>query len=244
MQDDGKGFAYFWKIRTRIHFSTRIAFNVGANTMDLFDWERFSATALCRNPYDHVVVTGFVKPEAIGKINADYPAIEHTGSFSIEGLRFGPGFQSMVKALESERFRWAIEEKFQMSLSGRPTTITVRGHCAPGDGQVHTDSASKLITILIYLNPSWHHGGGRLRLLRGKNIEDVTTEVDPSGGNLVAFLRSDHSWHGHLPFHGERRVIQFNWVKDKSSRRIVFLRHRLSASIKHLLGRSKRRPQE
>jgi SM-20-related protein len=209
--------------------------------MELFDWERFGATPLCRTPYDHVIVNGFVKPEAIGKINADYPAIEHTGSFSIEGLQFGPSFQSVVRALESEQFREAVEEKFQMSLSGRPTTITVRGHCAPGDGQVHTDSASKLITILIYLNPTWHHGGGRLRLLHGKNIEDVATEVVPSAGNLVAFLRSNHSWHGHLPFHGERRVIQFNWVTNKSSQTIVFLRHRLSASIKHLLRNSKRR---
>jgi SM-20-related protein len=206
--------------------------------MDFLDWERFRATPLCRNPYDHVVVTGFVKPEAIGKINADYPAIEHTGSFSIEGLQFGPNFQSVVKALESEQFRGAVEEKFHMSLSGRPTTITVRGHCAPGDGRVHTDSASKLITVLIYLNPTWHDGGGRLRLLRGNNIEDVATEIVPSGGNLAAFLRSDYSWHGHLPFQGERRVIQFNWVTNKSSRTIVFLRHRLSATIKHLLRNS------
>ena len=207
--------------------------------MDLFDWENFSSTPLSHAPYEHVIVSGFVKPEALREINADYPAIEDTGSFPVEGLQFRPGFQLMVDALESEEFRKAFEEKFQVDLSGRPTTITVRGRCAGGDGQIHTDSVGKIITILIYLNPLWHDSSGRLRVLRTKNIEDVAAEVVPSGGNLLAFLRSDHSWHGHLPFSGERRVVQFNWVANKRNQMIVFLRHRLSASVKHLLRNAK-----
>jgi SM-20-related protein len=207
--------------------------------IDFFDWEAFRAMPLSREPYEHVIVDGFVKPEGLAKINADYPAIEDTGSFPVEGLQFGPGFQSMVDALESETFRKAFEEKFQVDLSGRPTTITVRGRCAGGDGQIHTDSVGKIITILIYLNPVWDNSGGRLRLLRAKNIEEVAAEVVPSGGNLVAFLRSDHSWHGHLPFSGERRVIQFNWVVNKRNQTVVLLRHRLSASVKRLLRTAK-----
>lgn len=209
--------------------------------MDFFDWETFRATPLSRAPYEHVIVNGFLKPEALRKVNADYPHIEDTGSFPVESLEFGPGFQQMVDALESEEFRSAFEEKFQVDLSGRPTTITVRGRCAGGDGQIHTDSVGKIITILLYLNPGWDNSGGRLRLLRAKNIEDVAAEVVPSGGNLVAFLRSDHSWHGHLPFSGERRVVQFNWVVNKRNQTIVLLRHRLSASVKHLLRSSKPR---
>jgi SM-20-related protein len=203
--------------------------------MDFFDWETFRATPLNRDPYEHVIVKAFVKPEALRKVNVDYPRIEDTGSFPVEGLEFGPGFQQMVDALESDEFRNAFEGKFQVDLSGRPTTITVRGRCAGDDGQIHTDSAGKIITILIYLNPGWDNSGGRLRLLRAKNIEDVAAEIVPSGGNLVAFLRSDHSWHGHLPFSGERRVVQFNWVVNKRNQTIVLLRHRLSASVKHLL---------
>jgi SM-20-related protein len=207
--------------------------------MDIFDWERFRTTPLSRDPYEHVIVSGFVTPEALRKINTDYPAIEDTGSFPIEGLEFGLGFKLLVDALESEHFRKAFEGKFQVDLSGRPTTITVRGRCAGGDGQIHTDSAGKIITILIYLNPLWHESGGRLRLLRAKNIDEVAAEVVPSGGNLVAFLRSDRSWHGHLPFDGERRVVQFNWVVNKRNQTMVVLRHRLSASVKHLLRNAK-----
>ena len=207
--------------------------------MDLFDWEGFRATPLSREPYEHVIVNGFVNTEALGQINKDYPAIEDTGSFPIEGLRYGPGFQSLVDGLESSEFRKAFEEKFQVDLSGRPTTITVRGRCSGSDGQIHTDSVGKIITILIYLSPVWDDSGGRLRLLRGRSIEDAAAEVVPAGGNLVAFLRSDHSWHGHLPFSGERRVVQFNWVANKRNQTIVLLRHRLSASVKHLLRRAK-----
>lgn len=203
--------------------------------MDLFDWETFRATPLSCDPYEHVIVSGFVQSEALARINADYPAIQDTGSFPAERLKFGPGFKSMVDALESEQFRKAFEEKFRVDLSGRPTTITVRGRCTGSDGQIHTDSVGKIITILIYLNPIWDDSGGRLRLLRAKNIEDVAAEVVPSSGNLVAFLRSDHSWHGHLSFSGERRVVQFNWVVNKRNQTIVLLRHRLSASVKHLL---------
>ena len=203
--------------------------------MDFFDWEAFGATPLSRDPYEHVIVNGFVKREALQAVNQDYPEIQDAGSFPLEELEFGPAFQSMVEGLESEGFRKAFENKFQTDLSGRPTTITVRGRCASGDGQIHTDSVGKIITILIYLNPQWDESGGRLRLLRTKNIDAVAAEVVPSGGNLVAFLRSDHSWHGHLPFSGERRVLQFNWVVNKRNQKIVVLRHRLSASVKHLL---------
>src|SRR5260370_1130970 len=63
--------------------------------MDLFDWETFRATPLSQDPYEHVIVSGFVKAEALRKINADYPEIQDTGSFAIEGLKFGPGFKLM-----------------------------------------------------------------------------------------------------------------------------------------------------
>jgi len=205
--------------------------------MDVLDLETFRATPLSRDPYQHLVISGFVRPDALRRINADYPVIEHSGSFPLNSLKFGPGFQGLVDALESDDFRKAFEDKFQMDLSNRPTTITVRGRCGSGDGKIHNDSTSKIITVLIYLNPSWDNSGGRLRLLRSRdNIDDVAVEVPPSDGTLVAFLRSDHSWHGHLPFQGERRVIQFNWVTDNDSQWVSLLRHRVSASVKQMLS--------
>jgi len=205
--------------------------------MDVFDYEALRNTPLERDPYEHVILRGFVKPEALRKINADYPRIDHAGSYPLASLEFGPDFQAMVDALESEEFRKAFEEKFQIDLSNRPSTITVRGRCDTRDGNIHCDSESKIVTILVYMNPEWDDAGGRLRLLRSRDdINDVAAEVPPSGGTLVAFLRSDHSWHGHLQFIGERRVIQFNWVTGEKSQRFNLFRHRVSASVKQLLS--------
>ena len=72
------------------------------------------------------------------------------------------------------------------------------------------------MTMLLYLNPGWLGGSdGSLRVLYdGKNFEPYALEVPPLNGTVFAFTRSDNSWHGHLPFTGERRVIQVTWLRD------------------------------
>jgi hypothetical protein len=113
--------------------------------------------------------------------------------------------------------------------------ITVRGQCGLRDGNIHTDSVNKIITVLIYLNSHWEGTGGCLRLLRsGDNLEDVITEVPPLDGTLIAFRRSDNSFHGHKPFVGPRRVIQLNWVTGHRVKAFETLRHRATAWLKRL----------
>jgi hypothetical protein len=205
--------------------------------MQIFDLKKFESTPLCRDPYEYLIVPGFVTAEALEKINADYPTIDHAGSYPLNSVKFGSSFQAMVDALESQEFRTAFERKFEIDLSNRPTTITVRGRSDTRDGNIHRDSESKIITVLLYMNPNWDDSGGRLRLLRSReDINDVAVEAPAAGGALVAFLRSDRSWHGHLPFIGERRVIQFNWVTDNESQRFAIFRHRVSASVKQIFG--------
>ena len=114
--------------------------------------------------------------------------------------------------------------------------ITVRGRCREQDGRIHTDSATKIITVLLYLNPGWEAPGGRLRLLRSPdNLDAVIVEVPPDEGTLVAFRRGAHSFHGHTPFVGPRRVIQLNWVTTPEVLRYEATRHRVSALVKRLL---------
>jgi SM-20-related protein len=196
----------------------------------------FRATPLMREPFQHLIVSGFVGPAALKAINADYPKISTPGSFPVDQVSFGPAFQTMLDELESEEFREAFEEKFGLDLAGRPTVTTVRGRCDARDGKIHTDSTSKIITVLIYMNESWEQAGGRLRLLRSAdNLNDIITEVPPVAGTLLAFKRSDNSWHGHEPFAGERRVIQFNWLTSEGNRQIAMLRHHTSAAFKRML---------
>jgi SM-20-related protein len=198
--------------------------------------EAFRATPLVKEPFEHLIVPGFISEAAFAEINADYPKIAARGSFPVDEVSYGPAFQNLLEALEGEEFRDAFEDKFGIDLGGRPTVTTVRGWCGQGDGQIHTDSKSKIITVLIYMNPAWEQPGGRLRLLRsGDNLGDVISEVPPVAGTLLAFKRSNNSWHGHEPFVGERRVIQFNWLTSQGNRQIAMLRHHASASFKRVM---------
>jgi hypothetical protein len=117
-------------------------------------------------------------------------------------LTYGPKFKELVDDLNGAEFRAAVESKFSLDLKSRPTMITVRRHCSSEkDGKIHTDSKSKIISVLLYMNPKWEQLGGRLRLLRsGNNLDDVVAEIQPIAGTLLAFRRSDNSWHGHKPF--------------------------------------------
>ncbi len=139
--------------------------------------------------------------------------------------------------MRSNEFRKAFEEKFNIDLTNRPDMITVRGRCSEKDGKIHTDSETKIITILIYMNSGWESAGGRLRLLcSGNNLDDVILEVPPTEGTLLAFRRSNNSWHGHKPFSGPRRAIQFNWVMSEAVVRCEQNRHRVSSWVKKLRG--------
>jgi len=197
----------------------------------------FEATPLVREPFEYLVLEDFVLPEARSAINADYPEIEQAGSFPLANLTYGSAFKQLVEELEGEEFRKAFEKKFNLDLTGRPTTITVRGRCSDHDGKIHTDSKSKIITVLIYMNPNWGDPGGRLRLLKSQNIDDVLMEVPPKDGTLIAFKRSENSWHGHKLYIGPRRVIQFNWVTSEGNQKLALLRHRISAPVKKLMSK-------
>ncbi|MGO8739891.1 2OG-Fe(II) oxygenase [Rhodoblastus sp.] len=212
-------------------------------TLRTMNLDAFRATPLTREPFEYLTVPNFLNPEACAAINRDYPKIGESGSFPVAHLSFGPAFQNLLDEMASEEFRAAFAEKFNVDLTGRPHTITVRGRCSPKDGRIHTDTKSKILTLLIYMNPEWEHSGGRLRLLKSDaSLDDPIMEVPPAAGALLAFKRSDNSWHGHKPFDGERRVIQFNWVTSEGDRRVAMLRHHLSATVKRLFGKTPEQP--
>jgi hypothetical protein len=138
-----------------------------------------------------------------------------------------------MDAIRGPEFTAAIAAKFGIDLSRRPTMITVRGQSSARDGQIHTDSTTKLITVLIYMNGKWESPKGRLRLLRSKDdLNAVAAEVPPDEGTLVVFRNQPNAWHGFEPFEGPRKVIQLNWVTDA---RVVWweqTRHKVSAFFK------------
>jgi len=201
--------------------------------MTRIEMERLRETPLKTDPYNYVMVENFVPVDTLESIAEDFPDLDLPGSFPVEELEYGPRFAELLERLAQDDFRDAIAEKFDIDLTDRPMTCTVRGAAQRKDGQIHTDSKTKLITVLIYLNPPWQAEGGRLRVLRsGTDLNDFAEEIEPSSGNLLIFKRSETSWHGHEPFEGTRRSIQINWVTSQAVADKEKARHRVSARLK------------
>ncbi len=203
--------------------------------MPFLDIERLHAAPLNHDPFDFVIVDNFVRTEHLPALIADFPVVRQHGSFPLGALSLGPAFSRFAAELAGDELQQAIEQKFAIDLAGRPTMITVRGRSDGKDGSIHTDSATKLITVLLYLNSVWEAAGGRLRLLRAADdLDACAAEVAPLAGTMVAFRRSATSFHGHYPYRGERRVLQLNWVTDAAVVRRELGRHRWSARLKAL----------
>ena len=184
--------------------------------MSILNLDALRSASLNREPFDFLVVPWFIAPDALELVNTDYPELDRPRNYRLDELEFGAAFERFVEELSGPDFGAAIGEKFGVDLEGKPTAVTVRGRCDKNDGNIHTDSKTKIITVLIYFNEAWPYEGGRLRLLRSaENIEDYAEEIVPLGGTLLAFRRCDHSYHGHKPYDGQRRMVQLSWVEPK-----------------------------
>ena len=192
---------------------------------------------LRRDPYDHVVVPGFVPPAEAAAIRACFPVADHGGVEPARSVAPGDALGGLLAALRAPRTSAVFSEVFGLELAPETLMIHLRSRCRAQDGGIHVDSRDKVVTGLIYFNETWPHPGGRLRVLRGPDdLEDMAGEVLPLDGTLVAFRRSDISFHGHHPHTGVRRCVMFNWMVDEAAARRETRRHGISAIFKRLFG--------
>ena len=197
--------------------------------------EKLSAAKVESQPFAYTIVPGFLSQESLRRINQTYPPISQGGSFPIESLNTEMAIKEVIDELDGPEFQKLIEDKFGVDLTDRPKMYSLRGYTRGKDGQIHTDSKDKIITVLLYLNEIWDKPGGRLRILRdGKNVDNYVAEIAPERGTLLVFKRSDNSWHGHHPFEGPRRSLQMNWMTSEGSKGWHKVRHTLSAAVKKL----------
>ena len=198
--------------------------------------DKLKAATVETSPYLYTIVPGFLSPETVARINATYPKIEKGGSYPVESLDENMAIKEVIDELDGPQFQKAIADKFRVDLDGRPKMYSLRGYTRAKDGQIHTDSKDKIITVLLYLNENWQQPGGRLRILKnGTNVDDFVAEVPPDNGTLLVFKRADNSWHGHHPFEGPRRSLQMNWMTSEGSKGFHAIRHKLSAAVKKVM---------
>ncbi len=206
--------------------------------------EKFEAAPIAADPFPHFVVRNFLSKENLARISVDFPDLPGPGAFPPRALHLKGAFAGLMDELSAPWLRSAVEEKFGIDLVGRPLVWTVRGHVRARDGSVHTDTDAKIVTLLLYLNEKWDNAGGRLRLLRSPDsLDDPVVEIPPESGTLLCFLRSDRSWHGHLPYAGARRAVQLNFVTDERIAAREERRHFLSARVKQGAALLRGRPR-
>ena len=186
--------------------------------MSLLDFKAIAAARAMGEPYRHFLGDHVLDPAGLPDLMAEFPEIAEPGFYPAADLTLKRRFAELVNELYAPEFSRAVGEKLEMDLESKPRLVTIRRWSALSDGNIHTDSLSKIATTLIYFNEAWSdNGAGRLRVLRGpKDFNDYTIEVSPTVGTIFGFRRADNSWHGHLPFAGERKVVQITWLIDDS----------------------------
>ena len=187
-------------------------------------------------PYFHVenALSHFLNSSDLVK---DFPDIDSGGSFPSDNLQQGD-IKKLVEELEGDEFKAILENKLGVNLKDAEVITTLRGFSRFKDGKIHTDSQSKIVTVLLYLNENWDNEIGNLRLLKKNNdLDNYIQEISSEYGNLVAFKVTDNCWHGFMPFEGKRLSIQLNYIYPKSLN-MHRIRHKLSASFKKLISGS------
>jgi hypothetical protein len=206
--------------------------------LSIIKLDALRAAPLHDDPFPYVVVENFLRPEYAADVNRDFPEIRSRGSFPLKELKSGETFQRLTQELESPVLKSAIAKKFSIDLDNRYTMITVRGKADARDGRIHTDTKSKFLTMLLYLNPVWDAEGGWLRILRNsKSLDNYVTEVPPTFGTCLLFKVTENCWHGHKPFEGTRKVLQLNYVRDEAALNRHLFKHSVTAKLKALRER-------
>ena len=198
-------------------------------------------TLVRQAPFPYMIAHGQLPDEARGDLERDFPHYPSAGFFPWDPTDCGPSINALVEQLTAPAFAGLIGQRLGIPDLGRyPTLVTLCRLMNKRHGTIHTDSRSKVATALLYLNPQWPDtSDGCLRFL--EKIDDIDAmlapELPPLYGEFAVFKRCDNSFHGHLPYEGERRVIQVAWLTSEEEKLRKTKRGKFSRLFKKLFGK-------
>ena len=195
-------------------------------------------TLVRSEPFSFMVAKNVLTGDLLPTLRDDFPQMKGAGYLPYDASQCGNSINSLIDEFVAPEFADAIGERLGIeTLSQYPTYVSISRTLKKRHGRIHTDGESKIATALLYLNSDWEtNSSGCLRFLnRIDDFEDtVVPEIPPAYGTLVAFKRADNSFHGHLPFEGERRVIQVAWLVSADDKARKAKRGRLAQKLKQL----------
>ena len=202
---------------------------------NILNLDALQSAPLNTDPYPYFTVPHSIQDAVVGAVIKDFPRIQDGGSYNLEDVKYGPEFDNLLKSLDTPAFRKILCDKFDVDVMDLPMMVTLRGYSRKKDGRIHTDSKTKVLTILIYLNEEWPAETGRLRVLRGPDdMEDYADEIVPGPGSMMAFKVTDNGWHGYPSYEGQRQSIQINFLTSAAANNKHRFFHGLSAKLKKL----------
>lgn len=197
-------------------------------------------TTIQHQPFPFMVAHGQLPDEVRGNLDRDFPRYASAGFFPYDPSDCGSSVNALVECLTSPAFARAIGQRLGIDdLDRYPTLVTLCRLLNKRHGTIHTDSKSKVATALLYLNAQWPDtSAGCLRFLhRMDDIDSMAMpELIPLYGEFAVFKRCENSFHGHLPYEGERRVIQVAWLTSEEEKLRKTRRGKFSRAFKKLFG--------
>ncbi len=199
----------------------------------MLDLNRLRDADVRSDPYPFFSASNVFTSDMADRVAADFPTIDRAGAVDVDEAEGGPAFNALLEELRGEPFRKLIAEKFDVDLSDREIVINVRGQMRLTDGNIHTDTPSKLVTVLLYFNRPGEVDHTGLRILRnGHDLDNVVEEIPPHLGTLMAFKVTPDCWHGHRAIEGPRRSLQLNYLSGIKTRGKHQLAHRIVGRMK------------
>lgn len=198
-------------------------------------------TMVQHQPFPFMMAHGQLPDEVRDDLERDFPRYTSAGFFPYDPDDCGPSINALIENMTSPAFAHAIGQRLGIDNLGQyPTLVTLCRLLNKRHGTIHTDSRSKVATALIYLNPRWPDtSNGCLRFLH--RIDDIDSiaapELIPLYGEFAVFKRCENSFHGHLPYEGERRVIQVAWLISEEEKLRKTKRGKFSRAFKKLFGK-------
>lgn len=197
-------------------------------------------TVVREAPFRFLVAHDQLPAATAADLERDFPKYSSAGFFPYEEKDCGPSVNALIRELVDPAVASAVGARLGIDHLGQyPTLVTLCRLLNKRHGTIHTDSRSKVATALLYLNESWPDtSDGCFRFLnRIDDVDDLAApEIKPLYGNFVVFKRADNSFHGHLPYEGERRVIQVAWLTSEDEKLRKTQRGKFSRLFKKLFG--------
>ena len=195
-----------------------------------WQWPSILNSVLITEPFQHIYIENFFGKEAYSELlyslrNTQYTEIEKSRGTRGYPLRYTAPYPEFLNtSLLDGSFKKSLLKKFGITDKGYSEDLLLIRDLPGYSIPPHTDSVSKIITVLIYLaeDNSMEEEGTSIYIPKKEgfickdgrhyNFEDFTkVKTMPFRANsMFAFARTDNSFHGVEPSKKIRNVLLYN----------------------------------